>query len=173
MCRHRRMNSFLCPTSWVLFWKPNTGSGFVNPTLTRISAGGAQQESKRTPVVFQCWGAGKQELRAAGRRIPGRRGRWVWHSVGRRRRPAAQGVVSPAWWTGSRDRAGLQPCLLQSTRCSGRHHDAGISLPFWQHCHPVRRKTIMTLDWSQILKKLWPIILIYWWFYSHTNISYS
>lgn len=108
-----------------LFWNLRIGNSSVKSPLclTPISAEGAEGQSGGTPVVFQCWGAGKQD--------PPEVGRWprpADRQAGIRRPfPAAQGVASPAWSAGGGDHAGLQPCLLQPTRCSGRHHDAGIS----------------------------------------------
>lgn len=92
--------------------------------LTWHSAGGPERQSGGAPVVFQCWGTGKQGPRKAERRPPGR---WAGHTVGSRRLQAGLGVVLPAWLTGGRDRAGLQARLQQPTRRFGRHHDAGIS----------------------------------------------
>lgn len=119
------------------FERMSTGSTFINRQvhLTR-SAGGGQ----RPAGVFQRWWAGKKGPQAPA-------WRWPVHWSPPTRQPGRrrQGVAWAEWSAGSRDRAELQPCLLQPPRCSGRRHDAVTStLPakWWARFHHFTLNTV-------------------------------
>lgn len=105
----------LTQTFTLKFHPPETSS----KTLHRTWHGSVRWSGTETDSCTsdQCGCTGEQEPRAArSRRSHTRSGRVL---------PRAQGVRWAAWSAGGRDRAGLQLCLLQPTRCCGRN-DSGL-----------------------------------------------